>query len=129
MKKWLLFGGGVLTGAVLTFLFFLILGLSQTNNSGVTLFDQPGEVIHENSLKVFQVIDGGNTALTMGKDDYFDIYDGPVYLIVNDEGKYYYDDEIINVPKGKVVRQVGIYKYKTRNDTEKTVPIVKIMNK
>ena len=57
------------------------------------------------------------------------MYNGAVYLLVNEDGKYYYDDEIIEVPDGKVVRQVGIYKYSTKNDFEKTVPIVQIMNK
>lgn len=50
-------------------------------------------------------------------------------LIVNRERKYYYDDEIVKVPKGKVVRQVGIYQYPTQNDMMKTVPIIMIMDK
>jgi hypothetical protein len=42
--------------------------------------------------------------------------------------KYYYDDEKIETPKGKVVRQIGIYQYPTKNDFVKTVPIIEIMD-
>ena len=52
-----------------------------------------------------------------------------VYMLVNDEGKYYYDDEKVNVPSGKVARQIGIYQYETNSGRPKTVPIVKFMDK
>ena len=54
---------------------------------------------------------------------------GPVYLLINEEGRYYYDDEEIIVPKGKVVKQVGIYQYQTKAELEKTVPIIQILDK
>lgn len=57
------------------------------------------------------------------------MYLGPICLIVNDEGKYYYDDQIIEIPEGKVARQVGIYQYPTRNEDVKTVPIIEILDK
>lgn len=50
-------------------------------------------------------------------------------LIMNDNGEYYYDEQIIKVPKGKCMRQVGIYKYQAKSGIEKTVPIVMLMNK
>ena len=42
---------------------------------------------------------------------------------------HYYDDQVIEVPKGMCMRQVGIYKYQTRMKIDKTVPIVKLMSK
>ena len=45
------------------------------------------------------------------------------------ELEYYYDDEIVNVPSGKVVRQTGIYKYQTKSEDYKTVPIIEIVDK
>ena len=48
---------------------------------------------------------------------------------MNDNGEYYYDEQIIKVPKGKCMRQVGIYKYQAKSGIEKTVPIVMLMNK
>ncbi|MBQ3990668.1 MAG: hypothetical protein II630_07470 [Bacteroidales bacterium] len=52
-----------------------------------------------------------------------------VYLLTNKDGKYYYDDEVVRVPEGKVARQVGIYRYQTESKFEKTVPIIQIMSK
>ena len=43
--------------------------------------------------------------------------------------EYYYDDQIIKTTKTKCFKQVGIYKYNTRAGIEKTVPIVKLMDK
>lgn len=51
----------------------------------------------------------------------FIFYTGTVYLLIN--------EEIIRMPDGKVVRQVGIYKYPTKSDFIKTVPIIEIMDK
>lgn len=132
MKKWLIFGGGVLTGIVLTIVFAFVLSKHNTNNNGITWFDKPGEVINGDAFKVIQVI-GKDAALVMGKSDNtfnlgIDMYMGAVYLITNDEGKYYYDDEIIKVTDGKIVRQVGVYKYKTNSNSVKTVPIIVIMD-
>ncbi len=143
MKKWLLFVGGLLTGIILTILFLLVVSIknqsepksvtsveteeeTQRTPDGVNLFDEPGEIMDVKSYRVFQVIfeDG---ALVKEKSDY-DSYYGKVCLLINSEGKYYYDDEIIKVPKGKVVRQVGIYQYPTNNNSIKTVPIIKIMD-
>ncbi len=126
MKKWLIFGGGVLTGIVLTFVFVFIFSASRSNN-GVTWFENAGDVIDESSFEVFQVI-SEDAALVHGKSEY-DSYLGAVYLLTNGDGKYYYDDEIVKVPDGKVARQVGIYQYQTKSDFGKTVPIIQIMNK
>ena len=52
-----------------------------------------------------------------------------LYLLRNNDGKYYYDDEIVGVPSGKVVRQTGIYKYQTKSEDYKTVPIIEIVDK
>jgi hypothetical protein len=40
----------------------------------------------------------------------------------------YYDDQVIKVPEGKCMRQIGVYEYQTRMETIKTVPIVQVMN-
>ena len=52
---------------------------------------------------------------------------GTVVLFVGDESTSYYDSQKINVPKGKVVKQVGTYSYMTQNEMYKTVPVVEIM--
>ena len=126
MKKWLIFGSGVLTGFVLTIILAFALSSHHSNN-GITWFENAGDIVEEKSFEVFQVIDK-NAALVRGESE-FNLYLGPVYLLTNGYGKYYYDEEIVKVPKGNVVRQVGIYKYQTTSDSYKTVPIIQIMDK
>ena len=138
MNKWLYFGGGVLTGAVLTFLALFLIGTSSQesvqNDPGLTYFDQPGDVIESNSFKVFQSLSEG-AALVSAENPKNTKYEnikytgGLICLLVNNEGKFYYDDEIVKVPEGKVARQVGIYQYETKAEMGKTVPIVRIMDK
>ena len=127
MKKWLIFLGGVVTGVLLTFLFAFVLSGQReapaVEDNGVTMFEQPGDVINETGFEVCQSLEQG-AALAKGKKEWM-----TVYMLVNDEGKYYYDDEKVNVPSGKVARQIGIYQYETNSGRPKTVPIVKFMDK
>ncbi len=128
MKKWLVFGGGFLSGVVLTFLILLIIGLANSNNNGLigaTYFDKPAEEINVDSFEVMQVIQD-NAALVRSKD--FSTY-GTIYLLVNDSGRYYYDDEIINISGKQKVMHIGIYKYDTKSGIEKTVPIIRVFDK
>ena len=134
MKKWLIFCGGVLTGVVLTYLFAFIFFASRSDSDdGTTWFEKPGDVIEVKAFEVFQVL-GEDAALVNGQsredlDIGIDVYTGAVYLLTNKDGKYYYDDEVVRVPEGKVARQVGIYRYQTESKFEKTVPIIQIMSK
>ena len=130
MKKWLIFGGGVLTGVVLTFLFAFIFSASRSNgDDDITWFEKPGDVIEANAFEVFQVL-SDDAALVHGQSyEDLEIFSGAVYLLTNEDGKYYYDDEVVRVPEGKVARQVGIYRYQTESKFEKTVPIIQIMSK
>lgn len=128
MKKWLVFGGGFLSGVVLTFLVLLIIGLANSNNGGLigaTYFDEPVEEIDVNSFEVMQVIQD-NAALVRSKDT--QTY-GTIYLLVNNSGRYYYDDEVITVSGRQKVMYIGIYKYDTKSGIEKTVPIIEIVDK
>lgn len=130
MKKTGIFLGGFATGVVVTFVVLLIIGLAQNSSAitGVTNFEQQGEIIQEKSFEVMQVI-ADNAALVHGKEyPSSTLYLGTLYLLRNNEGKYYYDDEIVKVPSGKVVRQTGIYKYESKSGY-KTVPIIEIVGK
>lgn len=142
MKNWGIFLGGVGTGIVLTIVVLFLIGTYYINATpageenrnpnelaiGITDFEQIGDVIDEGSVMVFQVIDS-NTALVFGEghknykgEPY---YHGPTYLIRNNEGKYYYDKEIIKRPSGKKFRQTGIYRYYYGAEI-KTVPIIEL---
>lgn len=146
MKKWMIFVAGIVVGFVLAFLIDVISNKNPSgsqievvepevepeqeseDNEDIYYFEKPGDIIEGKSFKVFQVLED-HAALVNGESRYSDAYTGPVYLLVNDEEKYYYDDEVVKIPQGKVLRQVGIFKYLTNRDILKTVPIVKIMDK
>ena len=140
MKQWVVFLGGVVTGIILTILVLAIIGNAQNGRSdsiveeaksdnNITMFDAPGDIIEDDNVKVFQVIADDAALARAQEDKYDDLYLGKVYLVVNNDGKYYYDDEILKVKEGKVFRQVGIYRYPTRNEDVKTVPIIMLMDK
>jgi hypothetical protein len=127
MKKVWVFVIGAITGFVLTILALALIGLSSSNN-GITMFEEPGDYMEASQFEVFQVLEPG-VALANTRDESYTMitsFTGPVVLFINDNGKHYYDDEVIEVPRGKRARQVGVYKYSTKMGY-KTVPIVKIM--
>ena len=148
MKKWMFFLIGVLTGLVMAFLVYVLFFSNKKEKEvvdktevteekeddettfqsleGVTLFDETGDVVNEQSFKVMQVV-ANDAALVHGKDSYG--YYGMLYLLTNTDNKYYYDEEIINVPQSKVVRQIGVYKYFAKSWTTKTVPIIVMTDK
>ena len=90
--------------------------------------EKTGEIINEKSFRVFQVQIRGNEALVMGKDSYGDYY-GIVYFLVGGSDTEFYDEQIIKVPKGKVVRRIGTYRYFNRDNNYKAVPKIKIVDK
>lgn len=135
MKKWVVFLLGMIAGGVLTFVMMLVLAIganTNANNNGITLFDQPGKCLNAKAFEVMQVVDNNHAlAHEVEWDELLEDYmqTGLLVLVTNDNGEYYYDDQIIEVPQGMCMRQVGIYRYQTRMDMEKTVPIVKLMSK
>ena len=96
----------------------------------MTFFEQPGECLSTYQFEVLQAI-GNNYALAYeqvwGYSGY--INTDLLVLITNDNGDYYYDKQVIKIPKGKCMRQIGVYKYQAKSEIWKTVPIVKLMDK
>jgi hypothetical protein len=124
MKKWIVFVLGFVSGAVFLFFVLLIIGKSSSNDNGMTYFEKPGKCISTKDFKVFQVI-GEGYALAEEKKGYVG---GILVLVTNENGELYYDDQIIEVPEGKCMRQIGVYEYQTKSENWKTVPIVQVMN-
>ena len=132
-KNWIYFIGGVVVGIILTIvtLFFIganIIQEQEEEDQKTTMFEEPGDVIDVKSFKVFQVVEEGKALVHGESESSSGLYIGAVYMLTNDEGKLYYDDEVVKVPKGKEARQIGIFEYKA-NLGQKTVPIVRIMDK
>lgn len=90
-----------------------------TNN--ITFFDTPEKPLSEKRFRVFQALEQGY-ALAESR------YSNQIVLFTED-GKYYYDDETIEIPSNKCVRQIGVYKYTTNGGYGKTVPVVSIFDK
>ena len=132
-KNWIYFIGGLVVGIILTIvtLFFIganIIQEQEEEDQKTTMFEEPGDVIDVKSFKVFQVVEEGKALVHGESESSSGLYIGAVYMLTNDEGKLYYDDEILKVSKGKEARQIGIFEYKA-NLGQKTVPIVRIMDK
>lgn len=130
MKKWVIFVLGFIAGAIFLFLVLLIIGKSSLNDDGMIYFEKPGKCISKKDFKVFQVI-GEGYALAEERLEFSSGITLPgnlLVLVTNDNGELYYDDQIIEVPKGKCMRQIGVYEYQTKSENWKTVPIVQLMN-
>ena len=131
MKKWLVFGGGFLSGVVVTFLVLIAIAFAKQNSDGLlgaTMFDKPGQAVEDRAFKVMQVIDDNAALVTARSNAEYDWYHGTLYVMVNSNGEFYYDDQKIKVPRGKVARQVGIYKYTAKSGDYKPVPVIRIMD-
>jgi len=124
MKKIWVFLLGMLAGFVLAFVVLICAAkiMNTSSVSGITMMEQPGEIIEAESFEVFQVISNG--ALATAGDDFAHL--GTVVFFPSEDGNTYYDDQIIKVPAGMHARQIGTYRYETK-ESYKTVPIVKIM--
>ena len=131
MSKTLSFILGIITGVILTIVTLFIIakatGAGQgTSDDGITMFEQPGDIIPAKKFEVLQVVPNGALAKSEETKYGVSMFTGPIVLFLSDGQNTYYDDEVITVPKGKVVRQVGTYQYETRIGY-KTVPIVQII--
>lgn len=139
----------MITGALLLFVVnhFVLSSPSEPSDlntyDGITLFSEVDEVFEVTQFKVLQVVENGNALAFVQSDILSSLLpdDAPsqlrnlqiptetIVLLLAGEKDYYYDDEVVNVPSNKCVRHIGIYKYITTDDFEKTVPIVDIFEK
>lgn len=118
---------GIVTGCIVFFVTScIIVANNSSSKDDVVMFDKPRNTVPGKNFKVFQVFSDGS-ALSSG-DDSSDNNFGLVVLFLGDESTSYYDDQKIEIPKGKVARQIGNYSYTTNMGVEKTVPIVEIMD-
>ena len=119
---------GIVTGCVLLFVIGCIINAknSSAEKEDIVMFDSPRNAVPGKSFKVVQVLPDGNALARI--DNVYDDNFGIVVLFLGDESTSYYDDQKIEIPKGKVAKQIGNYSYMSRLNIEKTVPVVKIMD-
>jgi hypothetical protein len=146
MKRFLIFIGGFVAGVLATIFvgYLLVIANKQIDDGliGLTVFPKKGDCVKTASksksteIDIFQVVEP-NMALgniknytdkkMYGGDNYrdYDIGNDVVVLLINYDGKTYYDDQKIDVTN-KCVRQIGTYQYSAKIGIEKTVPAVVI---
>lgn len=94
---------------------------SSFEDNGLIIFPQKGKCFHTNQIRVFQAIRPGKALAMIGK-----LSDPTIVLLLDENEKPYYDDEIIDLPKDKCAKQIGTYQYETAEKIIKTVPAVHI---
>lgn len=130
MKNFLIYLAGLATGIVLTVVVAMLIAgsSSSTSDSGLSMFEERGDMMPDTSYKVFQVLDDTHALANAVFDEEYSWYNGMVVMIVGDEGTHFYDEQIIRTTKGKRFYQIGIYKYKTGFKLYKTVPVVALLD-
>ena len=119
MKNFLIFIAGMIT---MLFILLFISALTETNSyPGLDIFEEKGDCITRKNLKIFQTLEP-NIALA----EFGEFPNEIMVLLMNNEGKTYYDKQKIIIPKNKCARQIGSYQYTTKGGSYKTVPVVNI---
>ncbi len=97
------------------------------DNSGITLFDKPGECVSRKNFEIQKVLESGDAiAKEIREVSYGYVFTSDLeVLMLAKDANTFYDKQIINVPNGKCARQIGSYKYKQYGKT-KVIPIVEI---
>jgi len=127
MKNFLIFGEGVVAGFILAVVVGVVLVSYNEGMENLKMFDAPGEVVSSRSFKVLQVFDE-NSGLVNGEGKW-EYIDGDLYFFINQKGQALYDDQIIKVPEGKEARIMGTFRYTSKSDIVKTVPVVMLLDK
>lgn len=128
MKKWVVYVLGVWSGMFLMlFLVFFwgMSGTSETDTVELKMFDEPGECISTNNFKVQKILESGDAiAVEIAiASPGVDITSDLEVLIPAQNGREFYDNQILKNPEGGYVRQIGVYKYKEYSRM-KVIPIV-----
>lgn len=96
---------------------FLVSGCSST------LFVDNENCLEMDKFEVLQTLDDGALAYECTFDNGCSPFNQIVFL-EEQRGVDYYDGLIINTPKGKCSVQNGVYKYTTKQEIRKTVPVI-----
>lgn len=126
MKSFLCFIAGLVVGAGLIIAIGYVSGNQTTESDyGITIFEnEGGRIGTQSSYKVLQVLDGGALAIEMY--DELCIPTELAVLFLDDSGNGFYDNQVITIPKGQCLRQLGLYRYMNKDNIPKTVPVVAI---
>lgn len=127
MKNILIFVAGMVTMFIIMILLGVAVNSSNDNGyPGLTIFEEEGKCTSARQIKIMQTLEP-DKALAHTKTQPNAIYDPNeiLVLLLGDEKTNYYDDQKIDIPKGKCAKQVGTYQYEAKSGM-KTVPVVTI---
>ena len=120
VNNWIAFFCGIVVGATIVLAATYYLGEKPpalNSNFGIELFEEPGQKLEGmEEYLVLQVLPDGY-AIAMG-----DLFRS-VLIPPLKNGKYY-DFQNVKLPKGKCVRQIGVYRYVNDDDFIKTIPVI-----
>lgn len=130
--------GGIVTGLIIAFMFATFITTTQSPKNetandveGLQLFDNPNQTIKAKSFKIMQVLPDGS-ALAMShefNDDEGELDYGTYVYFKKAENGSFFDGQIITLQNGKCFKQIGIFQYTAKNNSEKTVPVIAILDK
>lgn len=98
----------------------------EVKDYNINLFDEPAECVSTSVFKIEEVIDeyyaiAEEVEYESVLENYYLKYGGIKVVIKSEEKNKYFDEQIIKMPAGKCMRQIGVYsKYSD------TYPVVKI---
>lgn len=123
MNRGLVFFLGILAGVILTIGAAYIINKASSSTSGITMFDERGEMMDATSYTIIQTIDN-NHGLAVA--NFFDLLN--IVLVLGSKDSHY---DGMEVTAGTNTRfyQVGTYQYLTKEGIWKTVPVITLMNK
>lgn len=96
----------------------------KTQDKGMTLFSEERDFVSNKRFQVIRVTASGNALANELMRD-IDVPTDLKVMFLEEGENSYYDGQIIRIPAGKCVKQIGVY----RNYMEGTVPVVAIRGK
>ena len=123
MKSFFIFIAGMITMLVIMLGVYNNFHIDENYIPGLTYLSeqQTGDIFNYKNIEVLQT-HSQNTALVLPKDKY-----EPVMFLIGNEPDSFYDKQIINIPNGFKLVQIGTYRYTNREKIERTVPAVSIL--
>ena len=121
--------GGIVTGIVLVFVFSYCVAMFYVKHSDETnvveMYKEPTQTIDIRKFEMIQVLSDGSALASAEESGSY----GVIVLFNASESDTYYDQQRITIPSNKCLKQVGTYRYVSRQDENKTVPVVEVFDK
>lgn len=129
MSKGVIYLLGIMTGAfIMLGAAFVVAKMRTSDADGVSMFEKRGQAMAESSFKIFQTLDAKHALASGVSSEEFGLYMGVTVMIVGGEEDHFYDDLIIRKSSRRKFYQVGTYRYQTKSEDFKTVPIVALLD-